>query len=117
MGQLTPAQFLEAVLRSRIKAAVEHPELDRLLRAKIPAQLFEQQVQNTYEMFANGMKLFASMNPEIIRIRELDTAIELGCTVVESTIRSVAATTPEKLEDEAFVQEFVDMILRYILKD
>lgn len=117
MMTVEPAQFLETVLRTRIQAAIDSPELDTLLRAEIPPYLFEEQIQNTYNRFAQGMKIFANLNPNIIRIENLDTAIELGTSVVESTIRSFAAHNPERLKDEALVKEFVDMMLRYILKD
>lgn len=117
LTHLTPAQFLEDVLRSRIKAAISYPELDTVLRAKVPAQLFEEQIQNTFDVFSKGMRLFATLNPALIRVRDIDAAIQLGCTVVESTIRNTAANNPERLQDDAFVQEFVDMMLRYILKD
>ena len=117
MNALEPKQFLAAVLRARVKQAIDYPVLDKRLRSEVPAYLFEEQMQDTFDRLAKGMRLFATSHPDLIRVKNLDVAIELGAIVVESTIRSIAANNPERLEDEALVDEFVDMMLRYILKE
>jgi AcrR family transcriptional regulator len=117
IGQMKPEAFLETVLRSRIEAALNYPELESLLRTEIPASLFIEQAEKTYQRFSEGMKLFANTYPQLIRVRHLDTAIELGSVIVESTIRSLANSYPERLEDEILVQEFIDVMTRYILKN
>ena len=117
VDQLRPEQFLEAVLRSRIEAALNYPELESLLRSEIPASLFIEQAENTFQRFSEGMRMFANSYPQLIRVRHLDTAIELGSIAVESVIRTLASSDPERLKDKVLVQEFIDMMTRYILKD
>jgi len=117
IDQLSPKQFLEAVLISRIEAALNHPELESLLRSEIPQSLFKEQSERSLSRFTEQWIAFANSYPQLIRVRHLDTAIELGSIVVESTIRSLASTNPERLKDRALVQEFVDMMTCYILKD
>ena len=116
MDELTPEEFLETVLRTRIKAAVDFPELDLLLRSEIPKTLFAGQMETTFDRFSQGMKFFAACHPDLIRVQHLETAIELGSIVVESSIRSIASSHPERLQDEVLIREFVDLMLRYILK-
>ncbi len=116
IGQFSPKSFLEAVLRSRIKAALDFPIVESLLRAEIPQSLFSHQVEQTFERFAMGMRLFANTYPEQVRVRHLDTAIELGSTMVESTVRALANSDPSRLKDETLIQEFVDVMTHYILK-
>ena len=117
MGFLSPKEFLTAVLKSRIDAALAYPELESLLRAEIPASLFKDQSDKLFDDFSAGMKLFAASNPNLIRVRNLPAALELGTIVVESTVRTFAATKPDRLNDPEFVQEFVDLMTRYILND
>jgi len=117
INHLPPKQFLETVLRSRIEAALNYPELESLLRSEIPASLFKKQSQSWYERFSQGMRMFVNTYPEIIRVRDLDTAMELGIIAVESVTRSITSSNPDRLRDEKLVQEFVDLMTRYILKD
>jgi len=115
--QLPPEEFLEAVLRSRIEAALNYPELESLLRSEIPPHLFVEQSERALQRFSEGMKTFAAVYPDLIRVRHLDTAIEFGSVVVESTIRWLAGSNSEKLRDKVWVQEFIDLMMRYILKN
>lgn len=112
-----PAELIEAIVRARVKEAVAFPELDKLLRALVPAHLFKLQMKNTHSRFYDGMKQFVNSNPTIVRVRNIDKSIELGTLVVESTIRAIAANTPERLHDEDFIQELIDLMCRYILDD
>ena len=116
MKSLSPKEFLTVVLKSRIDAALSYPELESRLRAEIPASLFKDQSEKMFDDFSAGMKLFVASNPELIRVRNLPAAMELGTIVVESTVRAFAASKPERLKDPEFVQEFVDLMTRYILK-
>ncbi|MFC3121434.1 hypothetical protein [Agaribacter flavus] len=115
--KLQPEQFLARVLRARIQAAIDFPALESLLRAEIPDSLFSEQVDRTYARFEQGMKAFAMAYPDRIRVRHLDTAIELGTTLVESTVRALASHSPERLKDEVLLQEFIDVVTHYILKE
>ncbi|MCG7532735.1 TetR/AcrR family transcriptional regulator [Psychrobium sp. MM17-31] len=117
MTIVKPAQLIEAIVRARVKEAVSFPELDKLLRALVPAHLFKLQMKNTHSRFYDGMKQFVDSNPTIVRVRNVDKSIELGTLVVESTIRAIAANTPERLHDEDFIQELIDLMCRYILDD
>lgn len=117
INQLRPEQFLEVVLRSRIEAALNYPELESLLRSEIPASLFVEQSEKTLHRFAQGMRMFANTYPQLLRVRHLDTAIELGSIAVESTVRSLASSNAKRLKDKVLVQEFIDMMTRYILKN
>lgn len=117
MAIVKPAQLIEAIVRARVKEAVAFPELDKLLRALVPAHLFKLQMKNTHSRFYDGMKQFVNSNPTIVRVRNVDKSIELGTLVVESTIRAIAANTPERLHDEDFIQELIDLMCRYILDD
>lgn len=116
MERLSPGDFLTAVLKSRIDAALLYPELESLLRAEIPASLFKDQAEKMTSEFHAGMHLFVSLNPGKVRVRNLQAAMELGTAVVESTVRTFAASRPDRLKDPEFVQEFADLMTRYILK-
>lgn len=112
-----PETFLRAVLESRIHAALERPELESLLHDEIPASVFEAQNETKFSAFDSGMRAFVARHPEAIRIKSLDAAMRLGTVVVELTVRHCAASQPEMLRDPAVVESFVDMMVRWILKD
>lgn len=113
----TPAAFLRGVLEARIEAALEQPELQTLLREEIPASVFADQQEQVFERFDAAMRAFASARPDLIRIADLDTSMELGTNVVELTIRHYAATDPDKLRDPALLDALADMMVRWILVD
>ncbi len=112
-----PEAFLRAVLESRIHVALEQPELEALLRDEIPASVFEAQSEAQFSAFDSGMRAFGARHPEAIRIKNLEAAMNLGTNVVELTVRHYAANQPEMLRDPDVVDAFVDMMVRWILKD
>ena len=113
----TPAAFLRGVLQARIEAALEQPALEALLREEIPASVFADRDERVYERFDAAMRLFAESRPELVRIRDLDTSMELGVNVVELTIRHYASTDPDRLRDPALLDALADMMVRWILVD
>ena len=113
----SPATFLRAVLEARIHAALEQPKLEALLHDEIPASVFTEQNDALFDQFDQAMGAFAAAHAGAIRIENLDASMNLGVHVVELTVRHFAANQPDALRDPAVVESFVEMMLRWILKD
>lgn len=52
-----------------------------------------------------------------LRVRDLDAAAFLLARGVSSVLRAVVEERPQALEDEAFVESFVDLWIRFLVRD
>ena len=112
-----PEEFLRALLKARIRAALEQPRLEALLHDEIPASVFAAQSEASMKEFDRTMRAFVARHIDDIRIEDIDVAIGLGTTIVELTVRHFAARDPESLGDPKMVDALTDMMIRWILTD
>lgn len=116
-GDLPVREMIHRLITETLDALLSNPELEAALQSEVPAHILRDQVMESFEdMAAASLQYFVGHLDEI-RQTNVESATWLGVRVPTLVIGHAIATEPERLRDEEFKQNLIDMMCRFWLKD
>lgn len=117
-GSASPEEVIRHIVATHVRYAAENPPLYAALEAEVPGTAVAE-LQTTIEgHFLTLSRAYLEDHRELLRPKApIPFVAEFLARLVSSTVHGFAMHSPRELSGEHLVNELVDAVARYLLKD